>query len=108
MGFLAEELGQDERRGVTNHIADVKLLQGDVAESLARADADYATVALRFGLRDWTTDNATGRVVEGNPDQSVEATELWTFVRPRGGEWRLSAIQQSSPKGVPGSRPAGG
>lgn len=39
VGFLAEELGQDERRGVTNHIADVKLLQGDVAESLARAGA---------------------------------------------------------------------
>ena len=95
VGFLAEELGQDERRGVTNYIADVKLLQGDVAESWREQGQDYATVALRFGLRDWTTDNATGRVVEGSPDQSVEATELWTFVRPRGGEWRLSAIQQS-------------
>ena len=83
VGFLAEDLGQDERRGVTNHIADVKLLQGDVAESWREPGQDYATVAMRFGLRDWTTDNATGRVVEGSPDRPVEATELWTFVRPR-------------------------
>ena len=94
VGFLAEELGQDERRGVTNHIADVKLLQGDVAESWREQGQDYATVALRFGLRDWTTENATGRLVEGSPDRAVEATELWTFVRPRNGQWRLSAIQQ--------------
>ena len=94
VGFLAEELGQDERRGVVNHIADVKLLQGDVAESWREQGQDYATVALRFGLRDWTTDKATGAVVEGDPERPIEATELWTFVRPRGGEWRLSAIQQ--------------
>ena len=50
---------------------------------------------MRFGMRDWTTDRATGRVVEGDPDRPTEATELWTFVRPRGGEWQLSAIQQA-------------
>ena len=93
VGFLAEELGQDERRGVTNHIADVKLLQGDVAESWSEGRTDYATVAMRFGLRDWTTD-AAGRVVEGDPDRPTEATELWTFARERGGSWRAAAIQQ--------------
>ena len=85
--MLGEELGQNERRGVVNHIADVKLLQGDVAESWREQGQDYATVALRFGLRDWTTDKATGAVVEGDPGRPIEATELWTFVRPRGGEW---------------------
>ena len=93
VGFLAEELGQDERRGVTNHIADVKLLQGDVAESWSEGRTDYATVAMRFGLRDWTTD-AAGRVVEGDPDRPTEATELWTFARESGGSWRAAAIQQ--------------
>ena len=92
VGFLAEELGQDERRGVTNHIADVKLLQGDVAEFVERGRSEYATVAMRFGLRDWTTD-ATGRVVEGDPDRPTEATELWTFARERGEPWRVAAIQ---------------
>ena len=94
VGFLAEELGQDERRGVVNHIADVKLLQGDVAESWREARAEYATVAMRFSLRDWSTD-AAGRVVEGDPERPTEATELWTFARERGAPWRLAAIQQA-------------
>ena len=90
---LGEELAENERRGVVNHVADIKLLQGDVAESWREAGQDYATVAMRFGLRDWTTDRATGRVVDGNPDRPIEATELWTFIRPRGGKWLVSAIQ---------------
>jgi predicted lipid-binding transport protein (Tim44 family) len=36
-------------------------------------------------------DRASGRVVSGGPD---EATEIWTFMRRRGGRWLLSAIQQ--------------
>ena len=94
VGFFAEELGQDERRGVVNHLADVKLLQGDVAESWNEGRVDYATVAMRFALRDWTTD-ASGRVVEGDAEQPTEAVELWTFARERGQSWRLSAIQQA-------------
>jgi predicted lipid-binding transport protein (Tim44 family) len=31
-------------------------------------------------------------VVEGGTD---EATEVWTFMRVRGGNWLLSAIQQT-------------
>ena len=52
-----------------------------------------ATVAMRFALTDSMVDRATGRVVEGgHPD---EVTEVWTFVRARGGAWILSAIQQA-------------
>lgn len=94
VGFLAEELGQDERRGVINHIADVKLLQGDVAESWREGGSEYATVAMRFAMRDWTTD-AAGRVVEGDAERPTEATELWTFVREHSGAWLLAAIQQA-------------
>jgi predicted lipid-binding transport protein (Tim44 family) len=40
-------------------------------------------------------DIASGRLVGGS-DQPVEATEVWTFTRPRGGNWILSAIQQTN------------
>jgi predicted lipid-binding transport protein (Tim44 family) len=33
-------------------------------------------------------------IVSGNPRVAVEAEEVWTFVRRRGGDWLLSAIQQ--------------
>ena len=50
---------------------------------------------MRFSLVDKTLDRASGRVVDGS-DRPVEVTEVWTFVRPRGSNWELSAIQQTN------------
>jgi predicted lipid-binding transport protein (Tim44 family) len=76
-------------------VTGVKLLQGDLAESWREGDSDFATVALRFSLVDKTLDRNSGQVINGS-DQPTEATEVWTFVRPRGGNWELSAIQQTN------------
>ncbi len=91
LSYYAEELAANTSRGVVNRISDVKLLQGDLAEAWREGDVDYATVAMRYSLDDRMIDRASGGVVEGGPD---EATELWTFMRARGGGWVLSAIQQ--------------
>jgi predicted lipid-binding transport protein (Tim44 family) len=48
---------------------------------------------MRFALTDSTVERASGRTVEGGTPGEV--TELWTFMRARGGSWLLSAIQQS-------------
>lgn len=91
--YFGRDLQANAARGVVNKISGVKLLQGDLAEAWREGDADYATVAMRFGLVDKTVERASGRVVEGS-DQPTEVTEVWTFLRPRGGNWELSAIQQ--------------
>lgn len=94
-GYFANDLADLARRGWRNETTDVRLEQGDLAEAWNEAGRDYATVAMRFSLRDVTRSLATGAVVEGDPTTPREATELWTFVRDTGGEWRLSAIQQT-------------
>ncbi|KMO37721.1 membrane protein [Methylobacterium variabile] len=91
-GYFTEELKANASRGLVNRIADVKLQQGDLAESWREGPVDYATVAMRYTLRDALIERASGRVVETNPP---EATEVWTFLRQRGGQWVVSAIQQS-------------
>ena len=50
---------------------------------------------MRFSMIDVTRRIADGTVVEGNPNVRTEATEVWTFLRSRGGNWILSAIQQA-------------
>jgi predicted lipid-binding transport protein (Tim44 family) len=92
LSYFAEELSANASKGVVNRVSDVKLLQGDLAEAWREGDSEYATVAMRFSLNDETVDRESGRVVEGGPD---EATEIWTFMRARGGHWLLSAIQQA-------------
>ena len=96
LAYFTEDLTENRNRGVVNQISDVRLLQGDLAEGWREGAQEYATVAMRFSLIDTTVERASGRVVEGNASQPTEATELWTFVRPRGGQWQLSAIQQAN------------
>jgi predicted lipid-binding transport protein (Tim44 family) len=49
---------------------------------------------MRYSLVDRMLDRASGQPVTGGELLS-EATEVWTFVRPRGANWELSAIQQT-------------
>jgi predicted lipid-binding transport protein (Tim44 family) len=95
VSYFADDLAANASRGVVNQVSDLKLLQGDLAESWREGSTDYATVAMRFSLVDVTIERASGRVVEGSRTP-VEATELWTFRRERGGRWLLSAIQQTA------------
>jgi predicted lipid-binding transport protein (Tim44 family) len=93
MSYFAEEIGQNATAGVRNDVSEVKLLQGDVSETWHEDDRQYATVAMRYESRDVMRNRTTGDMVPGDEDVVSEATELWTFVRPNSGEWKLSAIQ---------------
>jgi predicted lipid-binding transport protein (Tim44 family) len=95
VSYFTEDLTDNASRGVVNKIADVKLLAGDLSEAWREGNAEYATVAMRFSLRDWLVERATGHVVDGDATQPTEVTELWTFRRSIGGQWLLSAIQQT-------------
>ena len=95
MSYLSEELGENASKGLKNEVSDVTLLQGDISESWREGNKDYATAAMRYSSLDVTRDRSTGAVVSGDPDEASETTELWTFVRERGGEWKLSAIQEA-------------
>jgi predicted lipid-binding transport protein (Tim44 family) len=93
MSYLAEELGENATNGQRNDVTDVQLLQGDLAESWRENGMEYATVALRYQSIDVMRDRTSNAVVSGDPKTPTEATEIWTFVRKPGQEWKLSAIQ---------------
>ena len=95
VAFFTGDMQQNRSRGQVNKVTDTKLLQGDLSEAWREGDSDYASVAMRFSMIDKYLDINSGRLVGGS-DQPVEATEVWTFVRQRGGNWMLSAIQQTN------------
>jgi predicted lipid-binding transport protein (Tim44 family) len=94
VSYFTRDLEENKANNDINKVSDVKLLQGDLAEAWREGDTDYASVAMRFSLVDKTTERTTGRFIAGS-DTPTEATEVWTFVRPRGASWELSAIQQT-------------
>jgi predicted lipid-binding transport protein (Tim44 family) len=95
MSYLAEELSQNSVNGVRNAVSNTRLLQADISEAWRENQADYVTAALRYESIDVMRDRATGAIRTGDPTRATPTTELWTFVRPQGGDWKLSAIQET-------------
>ena len=93
VSYFTRDLAANKTRNEINKVSDLKLLQGDLAEAWREGDTDYASVAMRYSLVDKTFDRTTGRLVSGGEPEEV--TEVWTFLRPRGMNWELSAIQQT-------------
>ena len=95
VSYFTKDLEANKAANDINKTSDVKLLQGDLAEAWREGETDYASVAMRFSLVDKTLERGTGRLISGS-DTPIEATEVWTFARQRGGNWELSAIQQTN------------
>jgi predicted lipid-binding transport protein (Tim44 family) len=99
LGYFSEELSRNASQGVQNVVSNVELLKGDISESWDEGDLQYATAFMRWSAVDYvarlgTQPGAPDHVASGDPRRPVESEEVWTFVRRRGGNWLLSAIQQ--------------
>jgi predicted lipid-binding transport protein (Tim44 family) len=99
LSYFSEELTRNASQGVRNIVSNVELLKGELTESWEEGDLQYATAYLKWRAVDYLV--RVGRspgdpdwLVSGDPRNPVEAEEMWTFVRRRGGQWLLSAIQQ--------------
>ena len=99
VSYFSEELTRSASQGVQNIVGDVRLVKGEITESWTEGDLQYATAYMRWSAIDYVV--RIGRspgmpdyLVSGDPKTPVESEELWTFVRRRGGNWLLSAIQQ--------------
>jgi predicted lipid-binding transport protein (Tim44 family) len=95
LSYFSEELSRNASQGVENKVENITLVKGDLLEAWEEDGMEYATASLRFSASDYMVRPGTNQIVSGN-QQPTEATEVWTFVRSRGGQWLLSAIQQTN------------
>lgn len=99
LSYFSEELTRNTSQGVQNIVSNVRLLKGDVSESWVEDDLQYATAFMRWSANDYVVRIGAGsgeaqQIVSGDPRTPSEQEEVWTFVRRRGGNWLLSAVQQ--------------
>ena len=93
--YFTNDLQDLKARGWRNETRDVRLESGDLAEAWGENGQEFATVAMRFSLINAVYDRKSGKVVDGNATQTQEVSGYWTFLRERGGAWKLSGIQQA-------------
>jgi predicted lipid-binding transport protein (Tim44 family) len=87
----------DESRsaGRINKLENITVRSVEPVAAWQERGQDYVTVRYRANLLDYTIDERTGRVVQGDDRMPVKFEEYWTWVRPVGPNvWKLSAIQQ--------------
>ena len=99
LSYFSEELTKNASQGVQNLVSNVNLVKAELTESWEEGDMQYATAHMRWTALDYTVrlgaaPSSPGALVAGDPRVPTESEEVWTFVRRRGGQWLLSAIQQ--------------
>lgn len=94
--YFSEEFDGMKRAGRTNRLENIAIRKVEPAEVWQESGRDYVTVLFTANLLDYTLDDATGDVVEGDRFNPVKFEEFWTFTRDVGSsQWQLSAIQQT-------------
>lgn len=96
-GFAAA-IGEREQRGETMTTQFVGIEKAEIIEAGAKGRSAQITVRFHSQLISATRDRA-GRVIDGDPEQMADVTDVWTFSRELGARdpnWKLVATEAAS------------
>ena len=94
--YFKSEFEKMRQQGRFNRLENIAVRKVELAEAWQEAGKDYVTVFFTANLLDYSVDDKTGQVVQGDKLNPVKFQEFWTFCRDVGGgsRWQLSAINQ--------------
>lgn len=93
--YFAREFEAMRRQGRVNRLENIAVRKVEPSEVWQEEGKDYVTVLITANLLDYTVDDRTGEIVEGDRMNPVKFQEFWTFCRDFGASaWRLAAINQ--------------
>jgi predicted lipid-binding transport protein (Tim44 family) len=93
--FFVGEIDGLKQAGRINKLENIAVRKVEPSEVWQEDGKDYVTVLFTANLLDYTVDEKTGQVIEGDEINPVKFQEFWTFCRDTGsGQWQLSAINQ--------------
>ncbi len=94
--YFRKEFASMKQQGIINRLENIAVRKVEPSEVWQEMGKDYVTVLFTANLLDYTVDEKTNQVVQGDRLNPVKFQEFWTFVRDIGSpQWKLSAIQQA-------------
>src|SRR6185369_10856219 len=93
--IFQEDVDRLLREHKVNRLENIAVRSVEISEVWQESGQDFITAMIYANLLDYTTDDASGQVVEGSKTDPVKFEEYWTFTRSVGNNpWQLSAINQ--------------
>lgn len=96
--YFQNEFNAMMQQGRINRLENIAVRKVEIVEVWQETGMDFITVLFTANLLDYTVDDRTNEVVEGDRLNPVKFEEYWTFCRDVGARsgWKLSAIQQTT------------
>ncbi len=93
--YFREEFAKMKREGKINRLENIAVRKVEPTEVWQESGKDYITVLYTANLLDYTVDDQSGNVVQGDKLNPVKFQEFWTYCRDIGTrQWQLTAINQ--------------
>jgi predicted lipid-binding transport protein (Tim44 family) len=90
-----EEFRSMKEAGRINRLENIAVRNVEILEQGVDDGHEFIKVRFTANLLDYTIDEASGEVVEGDRLNPVKFRETWTLARPSGsGQWRLYGIEE--------------
>jgi predicted lipid-binding transport protein (Tim44 family) len=92
---LSDDLGALKARHHINRLENIAVRSTEVLNAWQEAGADYTSVRFSANLLDYTVDETTGKVMDGDDVTPVKFQEDWTFAKATpSAPWQLVGIAQ--------------
>ena len=93
--YFSSEFVRMKHQHIINRLENIAVRKVEPAEVWQESGRDFITVLFNANLLDYTVDETTGEVVEGDKLNPVKFQEFWTFSRNIGSRaWHLTGINQ--------------
>ncbi len=81
-------------KGQINKLENIAVRKVEIVDSGETDKEDFIIVRFTANLLDYTVDEASGKVLEGDSSEPVKFDEKWAFAGPKGtSAWKLEGIQ---------------
>ncbi|MBN1930157.1 MAG: Tim44 domain-containing protein [Desulfobacterales bacterium] len=95
---LAEEyrrhFDEMKQKGVLNRLENIAVRKVEIVDAGVQSGYAFVTVLFTANLLDYTVEEKSGKIIEGNSNEPVKFQERWTFGTPvNKTDWRLEGIE---------------
>jgi predicted lipid-binding transport protein (Tim44 family) len=94
LGEYEQHFADLKAKGQENRLENIAVRKVDIVDMGEMGGEPFVIIQFRANLLDYTVEEATGNVIEGNSSEPVKFLERWAFSKSGSSDWKLEGIQE--------------